>query len=164
MPIAMRAVKAKLNASGALPPEVLKALKDAGDRLEEDYRQVTKTWHHKPDIERQEELSSSKARVVVGSSDRIYSYVTKGTPAHRICPRRAKRLRFREGYRSKTTPGVVGSQAGGSHGGEVFSAGVSHPGTEKRDFENAIVDKESSWFCDRMNQAFRDAARRTGGG
>jgi len=164
MPISVTAIKAELKAAVMIPPEILKALNEAADRVEDDYHQITKTWYQKPKITKTKEITPSTARIVIGSDDEILEYVTKGTHPHPIWPIRAERLQFRSGYRAKTTPGIVGSTSGGPTGGEVYSVGVMHPGTEPRDFEDAIVEKESPWFRGRMDQAFRDAARRIGGG
>ncbi|MCI0349918.1 MAG: hypothetical protein L0Z53_10875, partial [Acidobacteriales bacterium] len=74
-----------------------------------------------------------------GTNNKIYRFVTRGTRAHVIKPKRKTFLRFRSVYRAKTTRRVIGSKQGGASGEPVFTRkSVLHPGTKAREFEEEI--------------------------
>lgn len=112
-----------------------------------DYRETVKTWKRKP------KFTASAPRfergnyvIAVGTDDRIYGYVDKGTKRHRIRPRRARFLRFQSGYTAKTIPLAIRSRSGGASGATVFSRGVMHPGTEARKFSEVIAIRAHARF------------------
>lgn len=75
----------------------------------------------------------------------VFRFVDEGTRAHRIIARRGRFLRFRSGYRAKSSPDSLSSGAGGAFGDSRFAREVWHPGTKPRNYTKkiqAIVDKE----------------------
>lgn len=112
-------------------------MKDAADAVVKDIRSTTTTWNHDVEIEVKERSDGYSIEV----KDNVWNMLDRGTRAHRIIARRAKRLRFFGGYRAKTRPGFIGSQAGGSSGGPVFRQVVNHPGTKVRSWSKLIGSK-----------------------
>ena len=138
------------------------ALEKTAQKARGDYQRVTKTWHHKPDIVTDINTRGGQIEMMVGTDDKIFAYVYQGTGPHAIKPKRAKALRFFSGFRPKTTPGHLGSGAGGVSGNIIFSQGVWHPGTKARRFTEKIqkrLDKYGPRFLDRALQKW---ARRRG--
>ena len=126
----------------SLWPDVLFA---AGKTIQKDaldaFRKTTRTWWHQPEFEMMVQQTGNELEIVVGTDDRIYGYVDRGTPPHIIRPKKpGYPLRFQSGYKSKTTPGVIGSKAGGPRGDFVRAMEVHHPGTKPRKFSEAIQD------------------------
>jgi len=165
MPLFAKGIKPARLQDKAFSQTILDALEKAGKTIkDEDYGAITKTWKHKPKIEVVVDLAGPGPTLLVGTDDEIYGYVDEGTRAHVIVPRRAKVLKFKSGYVAKTAPGVIGSTSGGPTGGDVYSAGVIHPGTKAREFEKTIKEKRESWFKKQMEAAMREAAKKSGYG
>lgn len=142
--------------------ELLNGLRTVARAVERDYKETVKTWERKPEFETIISLRGGKAEFLVGTSDLIYKYVDEGTKPHPIFPKKAKFLRFQSGYQAKTTPGIIGSKAGGRSGSEVFSRGVMHPGSKPRKFSELINKKYKSRFKDKMHDSMKRAAKKSG--
>lgn len=127
-----------------------------------DFEQTTATWEHPVRFAQNIEVSQNRIEATVTTEDEIYTYVDKGTRPHLILPVRAKALRFQSGYKAKSVPNVIGSQAGGPFGDDVFSKGVMHPGTEARNFDETIRKKWEPIFKTRMQAAMKTAAKVSG--
>lgn len=112
-------------------------MKDAAEAAEKDILSTAETWEHEIEVVVKERADGYSLEV----TDKIWKLLNEGTRAHRIVARRAKRLRFFGGYRAKTRPGFIGSQAGGSSGGVVFRQAVNHPGTKARSWSKLIGAK-----------------------
>jgi hypothetical protein len=94
---------------------------------------------------------------MVGTENDIWNMLDKGTRAHKIIARRAKRLRFGSGFSAKTRPGFVGSQSGGTSGGPVFAQSVMHPGTTARGWSKLIAAKYKVQMQRYISQRIREA-------
>lgn len=114
-----------------------KGMRDAAEAAQKDFEKTSATWTNKPDWV----IKEQKDGFLVGTDNDVWNMLDKGTRAHRIVARRAKRLRFGSGFASKTRPGFVGSQAGSSGGEPVFVQGVNHPGTTARGWSKLIASK-----------------------
>lgn len=114
-----------------------RGMRDAADAALEDMRKTTATWRTQPDFVAKEQRDG----FLVGTENDVWNMLDKGTRAHRIIARKAKRLRFSSGYSAKTRPGFVGSQGGGPNGGTVFAPSVQHPGTTARAWSKLIGSK-----------------------
>lgn len=112
-------------------------MQDAAEAARDDFAKTTATWSSSPEWV----IKEQRDGYMVGTENKIWNMLDKGTRAHRIIARRAKRLRFAGGFRAKTRPGFVGSQAGGSTGGPVFAQSVQHPGTVARGWSKLIAAK-----------------------
>lgn len=103
-----------------------------------EFRRTTTTWKHKPKFESMQEITGNTLDLIVGTDDAIYNYVDQGTRPHIIRKRGNRPLLFRLGYRAKTTPGIIGSKAGGPYGDVMRMREVHHPGTRARNFGEMI--------------------------
>lgn len=112
-------------------------LRDAAEDAVKDFEKTTATWRNQPSFT----IKEQRDGFLVGTDDAVWSMLDKGTRAHRIVARRAKRLRFASGFSAKTRPGFIGSQSGGSSGGPVFAQAVQHPGTTARAWSKLIAAK-----------------------
>jgi hypothetical protein len=133
-----------------------------GNAMKRDFEATTKTWNHKPVFTVDVSTKGQGPAVLVGTNSEIYGYVNDGTKPHDIYPKRAKVLRFQGGYSAKTSPGVIGSGAGGSSGATVFSRGVRHPGTKARNFDEVIARKWQTRFRAEMEEAMAQATKESG--
>ena len=146
--------------------ELRRELQAVAKDIKRDFRATVRYWKHKPRLRLMTDPGDWSPRGsvsgLVGTDDAIYSYVDKGTRPHVIKPRRAKRLRFRTGYRAKTTPGVLISRRGGATGDVVFARKVNHPGTEARGFSEELQRQWSRRFKARIQRAMNRAREAAG--
>lgn len=133
-----------------------------GNAIKKDFEATTKTWNHKPSFTVDVSTKGQGPAVLVGTSDEIYTYVNEGTKPHAIFPRKAKVLRFQGGYKAKTSPGNIGSSAGGASGPTLFRPFVQHPGTKARKFDEVIAKKWQPLFKKEMQAAMAEATRESG--
>jgi hypothetical protein len=154
---------AKFN-SAAIQAEIERAAKLVADGIRLDFELTVSKWSRRPKFETLLQVGPASVEILVGTDNEIYRYVSEGTRPHVIVPKKAKALRFREGYNAKTIPGVIPSQAGGAFGGVVYSQGVFHPGTKAREFEKLIEKEWRPRFKKEMEQAMKAGARASGHG
>ncbi|MCI0420408.1 MAG: hypothetical protein L0312_14485 [Acidobacteria bacterium] len=123
-----------------LKKEIDKAVDKTTKAALDDFKKTTRTWEKKPPFEQVKAHDVGSDTVgAAGTNNKIYRFVTRGTRAHVIKPKRKTFLRFRSVYRAKTTRRVIGSKRGGASGELVFTRKpVLHPGTEAREFEEEI--------------------------
>jgi hypothetical protein len=114
---------------------------DIGNRAFLDLIRTTGTWNHKVGWVRNKVVLGGEVIVSVDTDNDIYRYVDEGTRPHFIMRKNADFLKFHSGYTPKTTPGVLGSHAGGDFGKLVFREIVYHPGNEPRHFTRTVMDK-----------------------
>lgn len=161
MSIKFEAIPTKLNwtADGiarAVEDELNNVMKAARD----DFKKTTRTWKTKVDfILMTAHLKNTDLEAATGTDNEIYGYVSRGTRAHIIRPRKARILRFKSQYRAKTIKRRLGSNAGGASGETVFSANVLHPGTQAREFEEEVADKYQKVLQKRLQDAITKAVR-----
>lgn len=124
-------------------------------RVKRELEKTVKTWDDKPTFT----IEYSKDAVTIGTDHQIYALVDDGSPAHIIRPRAAKRLKFQNKYRAKTTPGVIGSKKGGPSGDVVTASVVKHPGFQARKFIEKIHKDNDLPFVHGQDQAVEEANR-----
>jgi hypothetical protein len=146
----------KLNVEG-FAKEIKAALKAEGKDVVEQYERTVETWRRKPKFDVLVDVGGGEAVVLVGTDDEIYNYVDQGTRPHIIRPVKARRLRFQSGYKAKTTPRKIGSQAGGPFGDTVYAMQVMHPGSKAREFSPTIQKRRRKPFTRRMVKAMQRA-------
>ncbi len=118
---------------------VTNALDGAAKGALVDFKTTTQTWEHQPAFDIQQ---PSEDQRVVGTDDDIYHFVSGGTKPHIIVPRNGKVLTWiGANYRPKTRPRVIKSNKGGNDNTIVYTKLVQHPGTEAREFDEAIAEK-----------------------
>ena len=142
----------------AFAQAITAAANEAAREIQKDFEATTKTWSHKPEFVKEVDVKTSPVQVLVGTDDEIYRYVDEGTgkygPKGKSYPifagiytgkSKKKALWFQWGgkgsYRAKTSPGVIGSKAGGPTGPFVAFPYVQHPGTKPRHFDKTIQKK-----------------------
>jgi len=128
-------------------------MQDAAEEVQKDIEATTKTWQHQPAVTIKERTDGYAITV----DDDVWNMLDKGTRAHRIIARKAKRLRFMGGYRAKTRPGYIGSQSGGSTGGPVFRSAVNHPGTVARGWSKLIGAKYRARLASFISKRIKEA-------
>ena len=128
-------------------------MQDASEAAKADIEATFATWNHKPTVIIKERVDGYSLTV----DDAVWNMLDHGTRAHRIVARKAKRLRFFGGYRAKTRPGFIGSQAGGASGGVVFRQSVMHPGTTARGWSKLIGAKYRSRLQTFISKRIREA-------
>jgi hypothetical protein len=115
-----------------------------------DFGVTTQTWAKKPDFEISEPDPYSR---VIGTDDEIYGYVNDGTKPHLIVARNGKALAFGVPSGAKTTPRVIGSSAGRKGSTMIRRKAVQHPGTDAREFDQAIAEKWENQLPTTMQRA-----------
>lgn len=160
----MRVIVPKKLNTAAMHKALAGAMKEGQQGVAKDFDATVKTWNDKPKFDRQFEAGKQRIRFWVGTENEIYRYVSGGTRAHIIRPRRARFLRFQGTYTAKTAPGVIGSSSGGSSGDVIYSRGVRHPGTKARLFPEHIEKKWKRPLPKLINDAMREVARASGHG
>ncbi len=109
-------------------------LNDAADETLTLYGNTTRTWNTPVNFYKRR----TKFGYSVGTRNKIFAYVDKGTRPHIIKPKGNYPLAFSIGGRPKTRPGAITSYAGSTGRTGVFAREVHHPGTKARAFTEAI--------------------------
>jgi hypothetical protein len=132
------------------------AVNATADAVQRDFQRTVTTWKRRPPFAiRRARVVGTDVVAFVGTDNDIYGYVTRGTRPHVIRPVRAKTLKFRTGYRAKTSPGFIGARPGGAFGSLVSAREVRHPGTKARNFEETIAKNNQRDFQERIDGAIR---------
>lgn len=147
--------KAKLIDQPKLQKELRGALKGTGGLILSDFKKTTRTWRDKPTFQKKGPGIARKGLAVeVFTHHEVYFFVTRGTRAHIIRPKRAGRLAFKTGFSPKTRVRVIGSRTGSRSGSTVFAKQVSHPGTKARDFDKEIAKRRQKNLNSLVRLAF----------
>ncbi len=141
------------------PAKFKRAIENAGNMtakaVQVDFKVTTRTWKHQPDFT----ITHAGMNPVwdISTNDEIYGYVSQGTRPHVIKPRNARILVFKQGgFRAKSRPGFIGSNAGSPATGETRIAKVvHHPGTEAREFAQTIANKWKVEWPRQLQRAIR---------
>jgi hypothetical protein len=115
------------------------ALSAAALGAKADFGVTAQTWS-KESKPRFSILRKTGERIVYTGS-KIYKFVDGGTKPHNIVAKGKKPLKFKSGYRAKTSPGKIGSGSGGTSGSWVSKRMIKHPGTKPRKFSETIAKK-----------------------
>jgi hypothetical protein len=144
--------------------EYLDALEKAAQKtmnlVRRDLQSTVRTWNHKPVFSVVIRKTGGTYTITAGTNDKIYGYVTEGTRAHVIRPKRSRYLRFSSGYRAKTRVGIIGSIPGGAFGDPVFAAEVNHPGFPGRKFIEKIQARRQKTIEQESRQSVAKVARK----
>lgn len=123
------------------------ALNDTKKDMLKDYRDTVETWKHKVRFVASTPRSDGGNYIlVVGTDDKIYGYVDKGTKPHVIRAKRKPYLKFKTGYTAKSIPLALRSRSGGYSGGWAQAKAVHHPGNEARRFSEVISTRAQYKF------------------
>lgn len=156
--IRLTAIKpnAKAIAFTRFGPAAKLGLRDGAEGAQADFASTTATWKTDVSFVIKERADGFEVGPT-GEGATIYQYVDKGTRAHLIAARRAKRLRFMGGFSPKTQPGVIGSRSGSSGSGAVFRSVVHHPGSRARNFSKLIAKKWQGRMGTLISKRIREA-------
>ena len=160
----VKAKKVSIPSKDTMRLVLLNEMRSIGKEIKEDFDKTVETWDKKPDFKLSVSLAGSTPSVTVETIDEVYKWVDEGTKAHWVEPVNAKVLAFRTSYQAKTSPGVIGSGAGGASGDMVFSKGHEVSGIKARKFSKKIQDKWKGEFGKRMASAMKQAAKASGHG
>lgn len=132
------------------------SLRGAAEGAKVDFLVTVQTWSFQPSFT----IKVTSTYSQVSTKDQTYRYITYGTAAHFILPRRTRRLVFRGGSSPKTSPGVIRSRAGKVGSGPlIFRKSVRHPGVTPRLFHEVIQRKWEKQFPILAQKAVSDAVR-----
>ena len=168
--IVTKVIKPKRLKDSAMRLELLNAMRKAGTAVRKDFAKTTETWTHKPKFETVVSLAGPGPELLVGTDDLIYKFVDEGTKAHEIWAgywtgkSDKKSLAFPSEFEPKTTPKVIDSGPGFSGGDIVLRQHVHHPGIEAREFDKTLAHDWEKPFKERMEDAMRKAAAKSGHG
>lgn len=141
----------KSNSANVARAAIKNALDKTARSVKGDFAATQQTWKKQktePIIRNEGEDTR-----VIYVPNKIYGYVDLGTRPHEIRPKTARRLAFRSGFVAKTSPGVVGSGAGGSFGGFVYAKRVRHPGIKPRLFSKTIAQRRERDLVSEIDRA-----------
>lgn len=130
--------------------------------VKRDYESTVRTWSskNKPTFDVIVAELDGEYTITAGTDSLLYKWADEGTKPHIIRPRKAKFLRFRVGGMAKTTPGVIGSQAGSLGNGWRSADFVLHPGTRKREFSKNIQKRRQKTAEQEISQSVAKLARK----
>lgn len=174
MPLLLRSIrsgkrKALLTQLPSLAKEMLSAAldHDVKPALIKSHELIVANWKNQPKFQTRKYIKADSIGMTVfpiGEAAEIYTYVDQGTKPHLITPVHAKLLRFKTGYLPKTLPNparvVIQPQGGQATGPEVFAKVVHHPGSEARNFSDAIARDIEPDFKRTIENTFRAIARK----
>lgn len=162
---------AKITARKAKSPDFREArnviaeeMRKVSEEMVADFQATVESWSNKPTFDVNLSLEGNVPSIEITTQDEVYGFVDQGTKAHFVGPVNAKALAFQTGYTPKTSPGVIGSTAGGASGPIAFSKGHMVSGIKPRKFSEKITIKWRSEFGKRMIVAMKLAAKATGHG
>lgn len=142
--------------------ELLNALRKEGTAVKKEYKKTTRTWKRQPEFEVLIGLTGKDASVLVGTDDRIYGYVDKGTRDHYVPRSGIATMAFRPGYRAKTSPGKIGSSSGGASGTRIVRRGRwKVKGIKARGFSPTIQKRRRQPFTRTVVGAMQKAAKKS---
>lgn len=133
-----------------------KEARNVGQEIQRQYGRFVETWEHDVRFALKVNVTIEQVEILVTTKDKIFRWVSKGTPPHVIRVKHARSLVFRSGFKPKTRRGLVGSNAGGVSGETLYRRSVRHPGIEPREFDKTIA---TIWKRV-MRKRFRDALNR----
>lgn len=125
--------------------------------VKRDYESTTATWQTDVDFK----IDETPQGANVGTDNKVYGYVDKGTRPHIIRPKNAARLRFNTvGFTPKSKPGVIKSYSGSPVGPPTaYALQVKHPGTKGRKFTQTIQKRSEKRFASSFNHALAKMLR-----
>lgn len=129
-----------------------------------DYELTTAFWKHHVKFERLVDFSDNRIEILVGTDDKIYGYVDKGTQsAGLVVARPGKVFAFPEHYEAHTTPDVpVSMKARGRYGDVIFTKRFHHKGIKARNFSKLIEKKWKRKLNKEVAQIYKDMALTSG--
>jgi hypothetical protein len=139
-----------------LEQRIINALWDVGSDAQDMFVETVETWNNWPEFTKTMYEETQRLRMVVGTSDPIYSLVNKGAPMHPIYVKNAGTfLRFQNQYTPKSQPGSRSSFSGGKSGYYISTRFVEHPGFKAREFDKQIAHDIQDEFTEKIQAAMK---------
>lgn len=120
--------------------------------VRQQFLNTVETWNHRPTFL----IRRSPGVREIFTVDKIYAYVSQGTRPHIIRPKNAKALHFfRTGFRAKSRVRLISRSNKGAVAtkDETYTQLVYHPGTQAREFAEAIQEKWQKELPTQMQRA-----------
>lgn len=121
--------------------------------VRDDFKQTVYGWspENKPHFTKRLTVHTHEISLFIyareDAAGNIYRLVSSGSPPHAIYPKRPGGfLKFRPGYRSATTPGMLKSRRAYRSGKPVYRKKVMHPGFEPRHFDELVAEEYAPYF------------------
>ena len=122
--------------------------------VEKDFIKTTKKWKKRPIWIRSVKHTDKEIIVFVGTENKIYGYIDKGTKRHPIVPKKAEFLRFRgSSYRGRGRPRASDY---------VYTKFVMHPGFKGYGHSKRIAKRWQPLTVARLDAALARAAKQSG--
>lgn len=160
--IKMRVIEPPKFNKEAFRKHAMKQLQAFIAQVNRKYDRTVKTWDHKPTFKTEFQDTPNQLSGAVIVQDKIFEFVSEGTPPHDIVPVRAKALAFPRMFTPKTMPGVIDARPGATGGDTVFAKIVHHPGTKPRHFDDVIAHDSEEEFSTAIQKAIDDAVTESG--
>jgi hypothetical protein len=150
--------------------EYERAMRRVARSMENRLKRTIRTWQgSKPSFETIFDFDINRGELSMftgptGDAHGVEKWVwlDEGTKDHFVRPVRAKALRFRNVYRAKTSPGVLGSSGGGSSGDFVFSQGHKVSGIEPRGWTQIAAKRFQPVLEKALDRANKIAVKKSG--
>lgn len=141
--------------------------KTIGQQVKKDvipkFEAVVDDWESAPGFEGRVQRRSGRWELYVyptGRGAELWSWLTNGVPGRFITPNGPYPLKFRTGYKAKTSPGQPYYRGPGVHTGPTArSMGHWWPGIVPRNFEQGIADDYSPQYFKTLLDGVRRAVR-----
>lgn len=176
MAIFGKAIKPAVLKDKAMRAEILKANREVGEKIRQDFQKTTAAWNgSKPRMVSEITLKKDQQVLYVGPADagtqgdKKWNWLDRGTRGpYPIYPgivtgKSDKRaLKFRTSFTAKTTVGVIGSRAGGSSGPFAYAKAVMHPGIKARRWTQKITQKWMKPYARALQDGLNNAVKVSG--
>jgi len=159
-----------------LQRELLLECQNTGKDIQDEFKDVVKSWKNKPKFRMHTEIGRRLIQVTVepetfGIANNIWRWIDQGTgkygkrkAPYPIRPKRANTkgvVTFRTGYSPKTAPIAKANAGSGTASGFWISKKVIyHPGIRPRKFTETISKRLKPPFATRVNRAIKRAIMR----
>lgn len=134
--------------------DLQRAVKSRAQAMKRDYEKTVATWDDPPVFEQVTQTTSPDISALVGTDDRIYGYLDRGT--------RVRHALMSPDFQPKTRPGELRSYPGQGH--VVFiSKKLNLPGIKARGWSKMIGQKHKKPFQRDVQAALKAARKRSKG-
>jgi hypothetical protein len=147
--------------------DVLNEMRKVGRDMKKDFDKAFATFSEpKPKVETKIHLTRATPTATIDLFVRDpkgrVELLDAGTKSHMVAARRAKVMRWRGGFRSKTRPRWIGSRTGGQTGNPRFSRRHRVSGIKAREYGKTMVKRWQKPYSKRLDKAARRGARKAG--
>lgn len=155
-----------LNIDSIVRKEIQSVMNDAKKSILRDMEKIVADWDSDVGFQARNIIKPNYIAINVfptGKDKKVWGWVNDGTSPHTIRAKNSPYLKFRSGYQPKTAakPARYNLSGGGQATGQWNKkVSVQHPGSQPRNFEEAIGKDYQPEFRRIAENAFRRAARK----